>query len=452
MAQTDLKLAPAAISQTKPNNQGGVTPVSVTPFRKVTYIFQAVSSSSLQIPFAVAVDNTVLPQFAKKPRRVSGASGRITVTAMQGHRVHLYLNSDAAADFRTAPVYAVIVGERDIEVTVTEKRGKHIDADTPMRQKDPDPEAEAVKKADTYRALLTGDIWKKVSHRYTSAEVDALMPVGTAAETIAAIKSIYKGLPSATLTIGIDAKGKLPARQVTVKFEDSTNPKENISSYSLLTDGLPRVHPGGYAALLNAALDNDIAALTVTSCWRPMLGSIAHRAGLGLDVNYVGKTRLNRQELRGGVDTDNVSHAEVLAFGEFERAIIDAKKAKVDAEKANRAATIARKGGDPGKFDEAKRQASEAKVAADKAAELEGKRLERWNSERDAAEPANARQFRVSLLKCACVSQLFDPWFMDANTKDATGPEPNMQRGASTSNERLHAHHLHITVFEPRIL
>jgi biotin carboxyl carrier protein len=443
---------PAATSQTKPNNQGGVTPVNVTPPRKVTYVFKANSSSGLRIPYAVAVDNAVLAAFAERPRRVSGNGGKVTVTVLQGQRVHLFLNSDAASGFRSAPVYAVTVGDRDIEVTISEKTGKHTDPDTPFQQKDADAKAEAAKKADTYTAPLTGDIWKKVSHKYTSAEVGALMPPGTAVETIAAIKTIYDGLPSPTLTVSIAATGRQPAKQLTVTFEDSNNPKENISSYALLTDGLPRVHPGGYAALLNAALGNDITLLTVTSCWRPMLGSIAHRAGLGLDVNYIGRTRVNRQELRGGIDTDNVSKAELVAFREFEEAIIHTKKEKADSEKANMAFAAARKSGDPEKVAEAKNQASDAKAAMDKAAELERKSRERWNSERDIAEPAHAHQFRVSLLKCSCVSQLFDPWFMDSNTKDAIAPEPNMQRGASTSNERLHAHHLHITVFEPRIL
>ncbi|MEK6669580.1 MAG: hypothetical protein AABZ19_12210 [Pseudomonadota bacterium] len=46
---------------------------------------------------------------------------------------------------------------------------------------------------------------------------------------------------------------------------------------------------------------------------------------------------------------------------------------------------------------------------------------------------------------------------MDANTKDAQEPEPNMQRPLppgrkGLSNEELHAHHLHVTVFEPKIL
>jgi hypothetical protein len=443
---------PAATSQTKPNNQGGVTPVNVTPPRKVTYVFKTNSSSGLRIPYAVAVDNAVLVAFAERPRRVSGNGGKVTVTVLQGQRVHLFLNSDAASGFRSAPVYAVTVGERDIEVTISEKKGKHTDPDTPTQQRDADAKAEAAKAADTYTAPLTGDIWKKVSHKYTSEEVDGLMPVGTAPETIAAIKSIYNGLPATTLSVHIPAKGNQPAKTLKVKFEDSNNPKENICSYSLLVDGLPRVHPGGYAALMNAALDNNIPSLTVTSCWRPMLGSIAHRAGLGLDVNYVGNTQMNRQELRGGVDTANVSEAEKKAFTEYEHSILDAKRSRAEAAATHEALVSARKSGDAATTAEAKKRYDDAQDAARLAAATQAKSQKLWDKERDAAEPDKVKLFRSSLLRCSCVTQLFDPWFMDANTSDSLAPESNMQRGASTSNERLHSHHLHITVSEPKIL
>ena len=58
----------------------------------------------------------------------------------------------------------------------------------------------------------------------------------------------------------------------------------NIPGFDLLGGGLTRVHPGGYAALINAALANGVSSIKMNSCWRPMVGSIAHRAGLGLDV------------------------------------------------------------------------------------------------------------------------------------------------------------------------
>lgn len=73
---------------------------------------------------------------------------------------------------------------------------------------------------------------------------------------------------------------------------------------------------------------------------------------------------------------------------------------------------------------------------------------EAWNKERDKNEPSKVKGYRASLSRCAHVRQLFDPWFMDENTQDAISAKPNEQK---TPNEKLHAHHLHITVHEPKI-
>lgn len=475
---------PALTGVTKPNNTVGATDVQTKAARKVTYIFQCTTAASVNLPYAVAVNGKVIASHEKKVSRVnSGAikkkgktiytEGKFTVDAESGDKVSLYLNSDAAVGYRTTPVYAVTASERDVIVKVTEKEGHISDSDAPtLVAKDKDAktaaptadESKAAPGVDEYTAPLTGDIWMKVSHKYTAAEVDALMPAGTSTEVIAAVKSIYSGLTSATLTVSIPATAQQVAKSLKVTFSDSNNPKANIVSYSLLKDGLTRVHPGGFAALLNSALENNIPSLQVTSCWRPMLGSIAHRAGLGLDVGYVGLTRMNRQELRNafegkkpsksgnGDDTDNVSDAEVTKFAEYESAIIEAKTAKADLSVAEKALKAAKKTKDAAKTADAQTQVNAASKALEDADIAEDKAREAWNDERNATEPATVRLFRTSLLKCSCVRQLFDPWVMDENTQDTIAPAPNMQRGADFSNERLHSHHLHITVHEPKIL
>ena len=286
---------PAASSQTKTNNQGGLTAVTVNPPRKVTYIFSGVSSANLKIPYAVAVNGSALAEYAAKTRRVScpkGGWGKLSVTVQQGQTVSLYLNSDAHPDFRQKSVYAVTAGERDVEIRIEEKDGKHTETDAPVQQIDPDAKKEAEKTADTYTASLTGDIWMKVSHRYTQTEAEARMPQGTSTAVREAVKSIYRGLANAALTLTEPASAGKPAKTLHVVFTDSDNPNDNISSYSLLSDGLPRVHPAGYAALFTAALNANVSSLTLSSCWRPLLGSIAHRAGLGLDVSVLGSTVL----------------------------------------------------------------------------------------------------------------------------------------------------------------
>ncbi len=320
--------APNATSQTQANSQGVVTAVPVVPKVKVTYFFKATTSTNLKIPYAVAVDGQVQAAFASKNARVSGNDGTIVVHVDQGQKVSLYLNSDAHPSYRTTPLYEVTAGVRNVEVKVKEKTGRHTDADSPTRVIDPNPQVEAAKNKDEYKAPLTGDIWMKVSHKYTAAEVGALLPDGTSAAVTAALESIYNELTAASLTITEPAQNGVPAKTLNITFADSNNPNQNITNYTLLRDGLTRVHPGGYAALFNSALENGVTSLQLSSCWRPMLGSIAHRAGLGLDVSYVGATVMNRQELRIGTpNTTNVSADERTLFNDYERAIVATKAA-----------------------------------------------------------------------------------------------------------------------------
>jgi hypothetical protein len=159
---------PDLVGTTQPNNETGITDVKTVAQRKVTYIFNATSSANLSIPYAAAVNGKALAAYATKPARVSGANGKIVLTADEGSKVTLYLNSDAAAAWRANPLYAVTVGERDVLVTVTEKTGLLKDADTPVL-KAVDPKAKAPPTVDEYTAPLTGSIWMRASHKYTSA-------------------------------------------------------------------------------------------------------------------------------------------------------------------------------------------------------------------------------------------------------------------------------------------
>lgn len=418
---------------------------------KVTYRF--VFRNSLSMPYAVAVNGKVLAAFKDRPKRTDD---KIPLVVDAGQCVELYLNSDAHPAHRQHPVYKVMVGDDDVEIVITEVAGKQAFTDAPEAGKTT-KDASTGRTVQHMTAKLTGNIWMKVSHKYAPSEVEALLPPQTSTEVTSAVKRIYAGLNTPALQIHQPPVGEQAARALTVKFMDSDNPKENITTYNLLKDGLPRVHPGGYAALFNAALEHGIETLRITSCWRPMLGSIAHRAGLGLDVDYVGATPMNRQELRLGKakDTANVSDDEVRLFKEYEAATVADKKADMELVAATKAASA------PGLSTEQSRQAQERKTAAEKDKDKTNRLLVRarrsWNKERDSNEPAKVKLFRASLLQCQCVSQLFDPWFMDANTKDGQEPEPNLQRPLppgrkGLSNEELHAHHLHVTVYEPRIL
>ena len=178
--------------------------------------------------------------------------GQFEVIVEAGSKVSLYLNSDASTDWRTTPLYAVTARDKDMVIRIAEKEGKHTDSDTPTLAPTPAPPPKDDSPAPNvieYTAPLTGDIWMKASHKYTAAEVDSRVPSDTSKAVLAAVKSIYTGLSKAELKINIPAAGTSLARSLTVKFEDSDNPKSNINAYTLLGDGLTRVHPGGYAEI-----------------------------------------------------------------------------------------------------------------------------------------------------------------------------------------------------------
>ncbi|MFG6447095.1 hypothetical protein ACG0Z6_02430 [Roseateles sp. BYS180W] len=429
----------------------------VAPTRTVTYQFSCSTAKNLDIPYAIAVDGRALPQFATQPGRVDCSREKIQLKVQQGRRVSLYLNSDAHPSFRQSPVYAVTVGERDVLVTITEKTGRHNDPDTPTI-------AQQTDTLDKYTAPLTGNIWMRISHRYTADEVASRLPDGTSAAVAAAVTSIYRGLSAATLTINEPATTTQPARRLVVNFRSENNPSSNITNFNHLSDGLPRAHPAGYAALFSAALDVGIASLTMSSCWRPMLGSIAHRAGLGLDVAVLGGTVLNREELRQAMkkmgaeqgignknDKDLVSEAEITAFAAYEKSMAAQKAADDELDTAiAKKREISRK---LPKNEEAIKQAAkaeaDAKERAKNAAKNANEELKKWTAARDANEPDHVHRYRAALLQCRCVRQLFDPWVMDDNTRDNKAPSSNIQK---TDSETNHAHHLHITVSDANIL
>lgn len=424
------------------------------------------------MPYAIELNGKLPDDFKDFALGITcNATSEIRCPAKPGDRIALYLNSDAHPDYRKQKVYAVTVGSNDIVVTITEKKGKHADSDTPTLI-----ETKAVKSAkgqerqtDFYTAPLTGDIWLNISHQYATDEVDTILPKSTDKPSSDAVKKFYDGSLSKsnrTISVARAAQSDTPAKQIKIHIGEGsdTNPLENIQRFDLFKDGLPRVHPLGYLALIDAAFDAGVVDITLSSTWRPILGSIAHRAGLGLDVNYIDKTHLNREELRGkGPKDGNVSAEEKEKFREKEQAETEAKtaQAKLDQLRKERDALLALKKTNPNKANPI-REAELERELKKAAAELEtaNKRVEKagdaWNQERDKTEPAKVKGYRASLAKCEGVRQIFDPWFMDTNSRDTQPATPNEQRPNSPgkkgpSNEELHATHLHITVNEPKL-
>jgi len=250
-----------------------------------------------------------------------------------------------------------------------------------------------------------------------------------------------------------DAAPRLTLR-VEFRAEMQENVRLNTTHCPWLTGILPRTHPCAFAALLTEAHAAGVTSVAVTSGWRPSFGSIAHRAGLGLDITYLegGEKRafLNRAFLikAGAPRNGNVSEREKTLWRDYQ----EVKKVLATAEKERDAAQKRlNKNRDPEKASQLEQGLADAKKHALALKERETKAQEEWDKERNRNEPELIRKLRDRLGLNKSVKQLFDPWYMDVNTVDNIPAAPNEQREAN-ANERTHNNHLHITVLEPKIL
>lgn len=416
------------------------TDVILTERVSVTYFFKIISTKSLTLPYAIEIDGKIRGDFKKNPALLRTSSGKIEIRNLKpNQKIRLFLNSDADPRNRKNPVYSIITSSKHIVVNIQEKLGKHTDDDTLIRENE-----ESSETVETYTAALTGDTWMKISHKYPPSEVDEILKNEIDIKIKQAVAKIYSGLTDSNLTI----EHKLGTTKII--FQDSDNCANNISQgYSLLKEGLTRVHPAGYAALFIAARDAKLQRLVLSSTWRPLLGSIAHRAGLGLDVSYIDSEILNRQELRkkNSVDTNAVSEQEKNLFADLENLKSNKGLLKKCLEKAKREALD--ENDDPSALTNARIKSRKIQEEYDSNEVQLKKAEEKWQAERDKNEPDTVKKFRKALIENKYIEQLFDPWVMDTNTQDNSPAIPNLQ---TNENEKLHAHHLHITVHEPKIL
>ena len=101
-----------------------LTTVNVSARRKVRYVFDtSATKRDLALPYRVSIDGKV-QEAAPNLRKLSGSKRSIELLVAPGARVALFLNSDVHPDFRREPVYALQVGEHDVEVLITEKPGR----------------------------------------------------------------------------------------------------------------------------------------------------------------------------------------------------------------------------------------------------------------------------------------------------------------------------------------
>jgi hypothetical protein len=298
-----------------------------------------------------------------------------------GSKVALFLNSDVHPAHRSNPVYALEVGRGGVKIV--EKKGRIGHELATRRAPVCRPGATPGKRLQVYDAALTGDIWMQISHLYTSAEADALLPVDTAPAIRAAVRTIYTGLARPELSVKFAASDTGPALTLRVVFRDEMqgNVRDNTTHCPWLTGILPRTHPCAFAALLTEARAAGVTAVAVTSGWRPSLGSIAHRAGLGLDITYLeggGQTVfLNRASLTNGsaAGNGNVSAREKVLWREHQ----DARAALLEGEQRIRIARNRASGNE----EQSALELANADARFNSLRNQEDRARRAWNAERD---------------------------------------------------------------------
>lgn len=440
---------------------GSCVDCTVTITRRVSYTFLTgkwpkplKSETSLAIPYALAINGTVKDEFKKRAGVLSAGHAKSDIFVEPGQTVSLYLNSDAAPRYRTAPVFAVTPNAHDVEVVITEKRGLLGDKDALTLkgvEERKDAKTGAVRKVEVYEGTLTGDIWAKVSHKYTLDEAKALIPAGTVQQVREAVLKIYGGSLNGNLSVTAPKPDAPEPATMTLVFEDAENPKQNITGFNMYRDGLPRVHPQAWLVMIEAALATGVGKVTTSSAWRPMLGSMAHRTGLGLDVTYLAKDKaqihLNRKSLQSGGTSTYVSQQETELYAQKKKAEAELTAAEQHL-KALQNEQKKVKGKNPLREQQLPAEINDADARVQAALTAKNNAENAWNKERDKNEPETVKSYRAYLSRCKCVGQLFDPWFMDSNTQDDKPADSNKQ---VSGNETLHATHLHITVFDPSI-
>lgn len=441
-----------AAASTSLTTGGQVATVPVQSRVSVIYKFNFSASNQagkLKLPYAVAVDGQALPEYRDKAKALTNSEIKLSV--IPGSLVELYLNSDAHPQFRLSPVYALRVPNRDALVTIKELRGRGSGA-TAVTGAARTVSGSSGAQISAYDALLTGDIWMQISHRYTADEAAAMLPADTDPGVRAAILLIYRPLTQRILRVLFPATAEMAEHILYIGFAESENARQNITVLNDLADVLTRTHPHAYLAAFSNARSVGLRCLIITSNWRPMLGSIVHRAGLGLDVSRLRSPDewllLNRKVLSSGSASSgtNVSQEEKHRYDKYREKSNAVAIAEDELRRLQRllnmAETAAQKGTVNAQITEQQQRVQDSRNEQATAGSA-------WKNSLAQNEPALIRKYRAAVQAHGFVSQVMDPWYMDLNTRDNVAAEANQQFSA---NEKLHADHLHITITEAKLL
>ncbi|HEY0588397.1 MAG TPA: hypothetical protein VGD52_19850 [Pseudoduganella sp.] len=409
-------------SSTVDKAENKVSQIVKEPGVFVTWHFDTTQGSNKSLrglPYFIAVINGNKASALYEGQRVQilGTPNKIRQKVPLGKEVALFLGSDAKSRYRTKPLFRVTAEEglTDIVVRINETDGK--DYDAALEQPALKDESGTKK---TYQAAMYGDTWLSFSHKYTADEA-AEMTKDASTEVQKAVISIYKGEPQAgSNKITLDVrKPNGTTMKIIWPSHAFDNCKKNVTVItgmeSAKSEAMPRVHPNTYQAFMQAAFELDAQELEINSGWRPMLGSVLHRIGVGLDVGRIRVAGSDRQYNRSATAAEH--HYSALMS---EKATLTKKKNRTAAEEERLNAI---------KVEEP----DAAKKALDAIS---------------ANEHSDLKSFTSKLRGNTEVRQTFDPWQMEDNTADKAAPAPNRLK---TGNETLHRNHLHITVFDEEL-
>lgn len=407
---------------------------------QVAVTYEIHFDQKLRLPYAFYWNGVKQPENKVLKPKQSTAILTIQALVKEGDKIGLYLGSDASPEFRQELIYPLTVGKKDIKAIIRTK-AKPQDDIAELKLID----TEKNSKEERYEGWLTGDIWMRFSHRYSTKEATAhLLDSGEKDAGIAkAMVDLYGGSVNIKTGYGVQFDNKNKC-QIVFQTGSDANCQENIKKgYDFAREGLSRVHPRTWIAFLQAARDCAISSMEITSGWRPMFGSATHRIGLGLDIKSVKKVdgstavfdKKNNQLWQ--TEEERIAHAEWM---ESERKLAEAKISLVNAKNNVRQAN-----GEIG-IQEAKQREAQAKDMYDEANRETNQTKQRFEKKH---KNSTTGDFEQALVKNTLIKQIFDPLLMDADTHDQQEADANLNQSA---NEKTHQNHLHITASDTYLL
>ncbi len=405
-----------------------------------------------------------------------------------GTTVGVCISVDAKQSYRRLPLWQVTAGDHDIVVDVFETYGKHaLDDHATLAETVNEGSEQAPKLVDYYKAQLSGDIWMRSTHPFKESDVEALPTDAATPAVRQALAKIYRNeftSVGADFAIDVprqrDANDKAAVRLLWISAEND-NCVHNVSALDIRRDIPPRIHPGAYAAVARAAHEAGVDEVRFTSSWRPMLGSMPHRTGQGLDLKWLveGKKALmlNRTGLSSLSVTDknkdgkvddprghgNITVQEQQAFNDWRSAqrktrdatsALTAAKAKLDEK--TKALASAKKAKNTDQTAEAEHALQTATKERDEAADAladaqadEVKCKKKWTDELAANEPGVVGNYRRYLMREQIVTQVIDPWYLEMDARRNAALVPNEQLKDGTQD--IHATHMHISIADPEL-